>query len=166
MKLADYLHRHRITPSTLRRDLGVRSRATVLRYLSGERIPEPRLLQKIIDLTRGHVQLTDFLSPELPECAVRVTLSCGSSRLVFPWTTRNAELDASLSADDEEDDSPSLALQKALAILGPRVHRRSAEIYLVDERMTDVRGVIQAANRMLRLWGKPTIPYPGVANLA
>ncbi len=166
MKLADYLHRHRLTPSTLRRDLGVRSRATVLRYLTGERIPEPRILQKIIDITQGHVQLTDFLSDDLPECAVRVVLTCGSTRLVFPWTNRNAELDASLFADEEDDDSPSLALQKAVAILGSRVQRRSSGMYVVDGRMTDVRGVIQAANRLLKLWGKPTIAYPGVANIA
>lgn len=123
MKLADYLHRNRMTPNDLRRLLGVRRRSTVGRYLTGERIPELRTLQRIIEITGGQVQPVDFLDPKPSQCAVKVRFGDGTPRLVFPWANRAVELDATLTSafdQSEEDDLPNLAVRKALAVLGTR----------------------------------------------
>jgi hypothetical protein len=168
MKLADYLHKNGLTPADLRRMLGHRNGNTIGRYLRGERIPEPYTLQRIITFTKGGVQLEDFLDESPPECATRITLPDGKPRLVFPWTGRDADLDASFLAANEDvdgDEDPPLPVRKAMAVLGARVNRRPDGTFFLDGRPSDARQVVMAANRLLYTWGKEQIPYPGLGVL-
>lgn len=140
MKLADYLHTNGLTPADLRLMLGQRNGNTIGRYLRGERIPGPYTLQRIITFTKGGVQLEDFLDESPPECATRITLPDGRFRLVFPWTGRDADLEASFEvatedADGEED--PPLPIRKAMAALGARVKGRPNVTFFLDGGPSD-----------------------------
>ena len=94
MKLADYMYKHGITPAQLRRMLGVRSRATISRYLSGDRIPSHKIRLKIQRLTNGQVTLEDLLDTSPPKCAIVVEMPGGT--LSFP--NRNSVFDLTLGA--------------------------------------------------------------------
>lgn len=161
MKLADYMHANGVTPSTLRKVLGLRSRSSVARYLTGQRIPEPKILQRIIELTRGQVQLADFLNSSPPRCAAIVRLPNGRSVMVFPWTNRDAELDACLTAANDDAPQPPEPVRQAMNVLGPRVRMHGEGLFLLDGRLLDQRRLVQAANRQLDLAGKLPIVYPG-----
>ena len=86
MKLADFMHEHDLSPRQMRWILGVKSRSTILRYLSGERMPSPQLMKRIHQVTDGRVTLADFLDPAPPRCVRVVIDRHGKPRLVYPWT--------------------------------------------------------------------------------
>ncbi len=86
MKLADYMNAHSITPRQLRWMLGVKSRTTVVRYINGERLPAPDLMERIHELTGGAVTLADFMDPAPARCARLVLDRHGRRQLVYPWT--------------------------------------------------------------------------------
>ena len=160
MILADWLHEGACTPEQLRRMLGVRSRSTIHRYLTGARVPQHQVLQKIIELTGGRVQLADFLDPAPPVCAAVVTLE-GERRLIFPWTTRDGRLEAAERAGSTTADSwPSPALLSAMETLGPRVTVTRSCKFLLDGRISDARRVVAEANAIRREMGQPEISYP------
>ena len=58
MTLSDYMKAHGLSQADLSRRLEV-SETTVMRYLGG-RVPEPKTLQKLIDLTEAAVTANDF----------------------------------------------------------------------------------------------------------
>lgn len=60
MKLADWLKKHKITPTEFGRRIGVESPSTTARYARGERVPRPSIMKKIIEETKGQVQPNDF----------------------------------------------------------------------------------------------------------
>lgn len=60
MKLESYLRLQKITVPTFAKQLGVRSRMTVHRYVTGERLPRPAIMNKISEITGGLVQPSDF----------------------------------------------------------------------------------------------------------
>ncbi|MCC6970565.1 MAG: hypothetical protein IT434_10120 [Phycisphaerales bacterium] len=166
MKLADYLHTARITPAKLRRDLGIRGRSTVTRWLTGERIPSHQMIHRLTLYTKGAVQLVDYLDRRtLPRCATVVTLPEGRRKIVLPWSNRDAELDACLAALEDEEreaDAHSPPIQRALATLGPRAKPDREGLFIVDGRPIDARGLIVAANKQLAAWGQELIQYPGL----
>jgi transcriptional regulator with XRE-family HTH domain len=86
MKLADFMHEHDLSPRQMRWMLGVKSRSTVLRYLSGERMPSPEQMRRIHQVTEGRVTLADFLDPAPPKCVRVVIDRHGTPRQVYPWT--------------------------------------------------------------------------------
>jgi hypothetical protein len=161
MKLADYLYQQRLTPTEFRRILGVPNRSTFQRYLHGEHIPRPRTLQKIIDSTDGQVALADFLDPTPPDCALIRHRPDGSTRWVLPWSPEYLDENG---GDDEHDDRFIEPVHRALFALGTRAKELLSGIYEIDGRRTDTRGLVAAANRVLRSHGQPTIRYPGVEN--
>lgn len=186
MKLADYLDQNDLTPGELRRMLGVRSRSTVMRYLSGERRPSPEIMEKIHALTRGAVSPMDFDDPAPPRCARIVMGPDGRPRYMLPWssmqtagpvpandrersgegTSRPPQRRHTRIADGKDPEAwPSLPLREAMGVLGPRVMLARRGGFLLDGRLTDSRGVVAAANRVLRERDRPTIPYPGVEPL-
>ncbi|MGP1345492.1 MAG: helix-turn-helix domain-containing protein [Phycisphaerales bacterium] len=188
MKLADYLDQNDLTPGDLRRLLGVKSRSTVMRYLSGERRPSPGIMSRIRELTGGAVSPVDFTDPAPPRCARIVMGPDGQPRHVLPWTITpsarpgHANDDARpcnhasratvrwrrcarLPRGHDPDAWPSLPLREAMEVLGPRVMPAKRGGFLLDGRLTDTRGVVAAANRWLREHDRPLIPYPGVEPL-
>lgn len=189
MKLADYLDQNDLTPGELRRLLGVKSRSTVMRYLSGERQPAPRIMEKIRELTGGTVTPMDFADPAPPRCARIVMGANGEPRLMLPWTSaqprrRHANdehgrsgprysfpmhrrLPRCYATTSQADPSgwPSPPLGEAIWVLGARVKVSKRGGFLLDGRLTDSRGVVAAANASLRARDLPTIPYPGVEPL-
>jgi transcriptional regulator with XRE-family HTH domain len=165
MKLADFLFQTGMTTTQLRRALGLASRSTITRYLHGERVPTPQILQQIIELTGGRVQLRDFLSPGNPECATIITLPNGRRRLVFPWASRESELAAANDVEIAraiEQDNLSEPLQRAVKALAGRAQRLPNGAWSLDGRPSDIRRVVLEANRRLREIGQPVIEYPGI----
>lgn len=165
MKLADYIHQFGPSPAIMRRRLGV-SPSAFRRYLANERIPIPKVLQQIIQITDGLVQLSDFLDPTPPKCATVITLPDGRTRSVLPWCNRDADLDACIGVvrnETREATGPSPPLQTALNELGARVKpMKGSGMYLLDGRPADVRRVIDMANRQRIVRGQEPISYPGV----
>lgn len=169
MKLADYLFASGMTTTQLRRKLGISSRSTISRYLHGERLPTPQIMQKIIELTGGRVQLRDFLSPGNPECASVIVLPDGRKKLVFPWSTREADLVAANDAEQSRarvEDRLSDPARRAVAALAGRAYRLPDGRWSLDGRPCDFRRVVLEANRRLQELGKPLIEYPGLTGAA
>ena len=165
MKLADWLHTRSVTPEQFRRMLGVRSRTTVQRYLTGERRPSPPLLQKIIELTEGAVQLEDFLDPAPPRCAAVVIDPDGHTRVVFPWASDTDRLTAAgqaAMAEPLEGTVWTPPLVRAMETLDPRVRFTKRGVFLLDGKPSDPRRIVRAANHILTAEGKPPIVYPGI----
>ncbi|UYV13482.1 MAG: hypothetical protein NCW75_04155 [Phycisphaera sp.] len=148
-----------MTPSQLRRMLGVQRRSTVWRYLTGERIPQPQTLQRIQDLTDQEVVLEDFLDPSPPRCARTITGADGCHRMVLPWSPDYPDEDPTAA----NDQGPlSLPVLRALDVLGARAQFTRTGVFLLDGRSSDVRRIVRTANEVLRRRGEPTIAYPGV----
>lgn len=61
MNLRPYLEENGISPAEFAREIRVEP-ASVHRYLSGERIPRPEILERIIQATNGAVQANDFFA--------------------------------------------------------------------------------------------------------
>jgi len=59
MKLTEYMAKKGINETEMARLLGM-SQPTVSRYLSGERMPKPRNMAKIVAVTGGRVRPDDF----------------------------------------------------------------------------------------------------------
>lgn len=172
MKLAEWLYQNSMTPSLLRRKLDVQDRATIHRLLSGERKPGLAMAQRIMDLTKGAVQPADFLDPTPPKCARYVVEEDGTVRTVLPWSPlwENASPSPDGLAEPPPEPAPpgpklAAPISRALDVLGGRAKFTSAGTFLLDGRVTDIRGVVKAANAVLRGRGSATIPYPGVEPL-
>jgi transcriptional regulator with XRE-family HTH domain len=59
MRLQDYLSEHGVTRAEFARRLGVKH-ISVTRYVSEGRVPEPSVMEKIIEVTDGKVTANDF----------------------------------------------------------------------------------------------------------
>lgn len=174
MKLADFMHTHSITPQQLRTMLGVKSRSTVLRYISGERLPSPETMQRIEEVSGGAVTLADFLDSKPPGCVRVVIDRHGREQTIYPWSileTRPKPQRAAndnrpdrrrASGSDTEDVWPSPPLQRAIDLLGQRVRHAKRGGFLLDGRIADTKRVMAAANEVLKARGEKPIPYPGV----
>ena len=66
--------------------LGIKSRTTILRYVSGERRPPAAMIDKIAELTGGAVTQADFDDPSPPLCRRSVLDRMGRPRAIYPWT--------------------------------------------------------------------------------
>ena len=154
-KLSDWIHERSITPGQLRRMLGVRTRSTISRWLTGQRVPNGAMLAKIERLTEGAVTKVDFLDPAPPQCARVVQRPDGSTRWVFPW-----------SGEDEETTNYSSRLSRpllrAIEVLDGRAWYSPRGVFLLDGRLSDPRRVVAAANDVLRARHQATIKYPFV----
>jgi hypothetical protein len=173
MKLADFMHMHSITPQQLRTMLGVKSRSSVLRYISGERLPAPNIMDRISELSGGAVTPEDFLDPDPPKCVRVVIDRHGREQTIYPWTvleTRPKRIAANdnrppILGDLSTEDWPSPPLRRAFDTLGSRVRLSKRGGFLLDGRIADTKRVITAANRILLAKGQPPIRYPGVEPL-
>lgn len=164
MKLADWLHVRGLTPEQLRSMLGVAKRSTVNRYLSHQRVPQPKTLMKIIELTEGAVTLADFMDAEPPDCAAVILDEDDNEKWVFPWSRGDEHHEAALAAVRAEPDAGSRLsnpLALALRTLDGRARMTPRGRFLLDGRPSDARRVVQAANAILEDRGEPPIPYPG-----
>lgn len=180
------MFRHDLSPSDIRRLLGIRSRTTVMRYVRGERRPSRLILTRIEALTKGAVTEADFLDPRPANC-VRVVLDrAGMAQEVYPWTNLEAVQanrpdndnqaqhsvieraydigPASVRGGDTRADDlwPSKPIARALEALGPRARVAKRRGFLLDGRLVDAKRIVIAANRVLAASKRPTIPYPGV----
>jgi len=87
MKLADYMYQAGMTPGQLRVMLGVKSRTTVLRYISGERVPNGTILARIKELIGGRVTLRDFYDESPPKCIRTLIDRHGEEHVTCPPKT-------------------------------------------------------------------------------
>jgi hypothetical protein len=60
MQLSEWLTRTGTTVADFQRKIGVRSYSTVRRYVLGERVPRPSIMQRIVAETKGKVTANDF----------------------------------------------------------------------------------------------------------
>ncbi len=150
-----------MAPRELRRILGVKDRATLWRYLTGMRIPQPKVMQQIIELTNGQVGLRDFLDPASPKCATVITMPDGRVRLILPWSQDPTRHEVIVPGEDFE---PRITppIKRALKALGGRGWFTPTGKVLLDGRVTDLKRLVKAANDNLKADGKDPIPYPGL----
>lgn len=66
MRLAEYLKRTDTAYAEFGRRIGVKSRSTVARYASGQRIPSSRIMPRIFEETDGQVTANDFYPVQQP----------------------------------------------------------------------------------------------------
>lgn len=59
MTLGDWLRQNALSPAEFARRIG-RPQATIQRYVAGKRIPEPAIMNLIVDATGGAVTPNDF----------------------------------------------------------------------------------------------------------
>jgi predicted transcriptional regulator len=59
MSLSDYMSEHGITGQALAKILGV-SHQAVFKWASGERVPRPLIMLRIMEVTKGQVTLESF----------------------------------------------------------------------------------------------------------
>lgn len=164
MQLSDFLFESGMSPADLRRILGIKSRETVWRYLTKRRIPQPQHIQRIIEISRGKVQLADFLDPNPPKCAKLIIDAEGRERMVLPWSKDWPEETPLKSPDGTE--GLSAPVKRAFAALeGRATYARQSGTFLLDGRAVDLRRIITAANEVLQAKGELTIVYPGAEPL-
>lgn len=160
MTLADFLYENSLSPAWLRRALAVKHRSTVWRWLTGERIPNPKTIARIEDLTSGVVTMHDFLDPSPPKCMRVITDKDGNEKSVLPWSP---EADRARAYElDERTSRLSPPILRALRVLNGRAWYTPRGRMLLDGRVCDFRALVRAANEVLRGQGKPPIKYPGV----
>lgn len=148
-----------MTTRELRRILGVKDRITLWRYLTGKRIPQPKVMQKIIELTDGRVGLKDFLDPAPPKCARIIMLPNGQTRMTLPWSPDPTQNEVARHYDGYE---PRITppIKRALEALDGRGWYTPTGKVLLDGRLTDLKRLVKAANETLKTQGKDPIPYP------
>lgn len=162
MKLADFLYENSLTPTELRRILGVKCRSTVWRYLTNERKPQPEIMRRIEEATRGRVREADFLDPTPPKCARVIEERNGKERWLLPWSSDRAKDPIPIQAGDSRLSPP---VKQALQVLGGRGWYTPRGRFLLDGRQTDLKRLMRAANAELKRRGAKPIPYPGVQHV-
>ncbi|MEQ9617045.1 MAG: hypothetical protein RLN60_03320 [Phycisphaerales bacterium] len=166
MKLADYLYENAMTPSHCRRLLGVKHRSTMLRWLTGDRVPSRAMCDRISLLTNNHVRRKDFYDPAPPKCAIIVHETDGETpTVVLPWSPQYEELKRREEEIDQTDASLSPAIQRAIRVLNGRAVFAPTGRFLLDGRQVDLKRVVQEANDNLTNHGEAPIPYPNVSPL-
>ena len=66
MKLRDWLHREGIKDGDFADRIGI-ARSTMSRYLSGQRVPNTKIVRRVREETNGEVQEPDWTFPEYVE---------------------------------------------------------------------------------------------------
>lgn len=163
MRLDEYLIESQISPSAFARRIGV-GRATVHRYISGERFPEPQIIHRIHSVTEGRVNANDLMRGWF-EALER---NPGDARPEYPWTreTRTERLKADRAFQEMMDEpnegaDVSPVIREALKTLGMRSRiDEYGDLYL-DGRKTRPADIVKKAN-VLR-WERrlPKLHYPG-----
>ncbi len=64
MKLDSYLSKNNIKAKDFAERIGLKSKASISRYISGERIPTPDVMARITKETDGQVTANDFYPAE------------------------------------------------------------------------------------------------------
>lgn len=163
MKLGDYLIAVDLTPAQFARLVGVGSRTTIHRYISGERLPHERIMRRIEHVTGGMVTIDDFQDP-----TPIVLYAANDNEPDYPWS-RSEEREQELAeeavkkvrAEPAEGSGPSPALRMAFEVLGGRARERHGQFFL-DGRPVRLATLIRQANMILIDQQKPMIRYPGV----
>jgi hypothetical protein len=162
MKLADYLFNSGLAPSDVQGELGIKSRSTMYRYLTGERRPRREMMQRITTLTNGKVQEQDFADNQLPDCVVVIRRGDGKLSAVLPWSTMNGRLEQARRTAEEPEHELSTPVRRALWLLVPRAVHHGGDRFTLDGRESGLRLIMQEANALLKARGLSPIPYPVV----
>jgi len=187
MKLADYLALNNLTPADFARSIGLKSRMSVHRYLSGTRIPTRRIMARILEVTSGQVTKADFIDIDsLPDCVQSgasevsghveghgrpavIQTSEGKKTVVYPWS-RFSEIDRikvdksfeRMMNGPKEGDELSPALAAAITVLGKQVKAKPDGSFIYRGQVIDPKDMVRKANARLHKSGKAMIAYPGV----
>jgi len=163
MRLDEYLIENRISPSAFAERIRV-GRATVHRYIRGERFPEPQIIHRIQSVTEGRVTANDLMRGWF-EALER---NPGDERPDYPWSRETAQ--ERMEADKAfqkmmrqplEGDGISPVLQEALKTLGMRARiEKNGDLYL-DGRKTRSVEIVKRANTLRWERRLPKLEYPG-----
>jgi len=170
MKLSDYLILHGIGPTDFAHLIKVRSRMTVHRYITGERVPSPIIMARIVRITRGLVTPADFANDNQPFVCPKACPEQDNNP-PYPWSRRERQLcerveerlQKMLRDEPREGDDLSPPLKHAVEVLGERVAMNdSKNRFWLDRRIVSVAQLVIHANDLLEERGEPLIEYPGV----
>jgi len=161
MKLSDYLILNQIAPASFAKQVGLRSRSSIHRYIRGQRIPTREMMILIEAATGGAVTAADF---------ARRPQADNDNDPAYPWS-RNWQREMrccdhafrQMLREKPEWDTLSPPVRRAVNILGNRVQMDASERqFRLDGRPADARDLVRQANKFLRLHGLDLIKYPGV----
>lgn len=166
MNLKHYLDLHKISITKFAEKIGLKSRASLHRYINGSRVPSLKILQKIEQATDGQVTARDFKAADQTprrqyhSLAISLPADCvfSSQFLPFlgqeevPWHT----------GSDPANQNDNYPLRRAAQILKTRLQILPREELLLDQQPVSISQVIKEANRILKEKGQDLIFYPGV----
>ncbi|MBK1859369.1 helix-turn-helix domain-containing protein [Cerasicoccus arenae] len=170
MELATYLIENHLTPVEFARAIGVKSRSTIPRYLSGERMPTGAIVRRIETATGGKVTARDLRHTYLErQNRPRFTREI-EDPTPFPWSRHEWEEDEeaeaalrTMIAEAREGDCASPPLQLAIDELGDAVTTDIEQRHFqLHGRLSDAQSLVQFANDARTKRGEPPIDYPGV----
>lgn len=154
MTLGEYLHQHNIRAEDFGHLIGLKSRSSIFRYLSGKRRPHKAIIDKITQATLGAVKASDFR----PKCSVE--------REHRKRAASSAYLLRQMMNEPAEGLGPSPVMRKAMQILKDRIPLKQKKGgFYVDNRPISIKTLISQANAVLAEEGKPALFYPGVRPL-
>ncbi len=78
MKLKDYMTLRKLTTVQMAAQLGV-SHVAVVRYTTGGRVPTPKIMRKIIEVTGGEVRPDDFFACRISLTTANDTYAPGAA---------------------------------------------------------------------------------------
>jgi len=175
MELSEYLMRSDLHPALFARMVGVKSRTTVHRYISGERLPAPDIARRIYHATEGQVTHHDMMQTYRRRlCLVKSREQDNQqSQIEYPWSRLEEYAERwtqkalqEMLKEPLEGNVLSPPAAKAVAILGERVVMNKRQTsFKLDWRPAGLREIVRAANVALKNEGKDLIAYPGVQEM-
>lgn len=160
MKLSKYLILNDIRPAAFARTIGLNYQTTLQRYLKGDRIPSPDIMNRITEATGGKVTARDF--------GARAEIANDNlvdELLPDPeYEPRRVDrLFRKMMKEPLSGHRLTPPLQKAVWILGQRVHMDAhKKNFWLDGRPVGAQDLVRKANEILKQQGQAEIHYPKV----
>jgi len=167
MKLDLYLSQNQISISKFTKMLGLGSRASLYRYMSGERMPSQDLVIKIMQLTGNAVTANDFVvgdtAASIPKTQrARWNPDCILSAQYNHKTIYDRDFYIQFLERSAANENITFPLWQALQLLKDRLKIQSNGELRLDGVISTVAQVIAAANKLLAMSGDPLIFYPNI----
>jgi hypothetical protein len=154
MKLENYLEEHEISTDRFAEMINVSNRMTVHRYLKGQRIPRPAIMNRILSATNGNVGPQDFFT-SLKKKKNKLTNNFSMEKVC--WDSEYNEVVANKAEQLDLTEHTIIALNE----LGDRAKYKNNKFYL-DERPSSLKSIFEHANELRIRRGIMPLHYPGL----